>query len=345
MRSSVALPDALREFIHSSQWTIAKTMPEWPHEYIVRERVDENLFVQLVRHIRASGYEGKFYRKSITYYDDGGLVYWTMGAPIEETTIINRCKKENTYEHRLLRGTVPESKSRAMKAYTWNMQGGGKDQWSHVMKVIRPDISLLQEFRDPKNYFAASELDKLEAHVVWEKNEGKANKGIAIYASGLAIKENQFHKHQGWAMACEVILPVDTPLVLVNVHGEVKKNYYVTDTLHPLFDDLSPIIKTNKNVIVGGDLNVSIRYGEVYNTPKHKEFLDRLKRDFGLVDCTRMFFPSEQQTIRGRSRYQYQDDYLFVSPEFRHRVIDSDILKDDATKSLSDHNPVWIEIG
>ena len=110
MHSSIPLPDALREFIDSSQWTFAKTMPEWPHEYIVRERVDENLFVQLVRHIRANGYEGKFYRKSITYYDDGGLVYWTMGAPLEETTIINRCKKENSYEYRLLKGTLPESK-------------------------------------------------------------------------------------------------------------------------------------------------------------------------------------------------------------------------------------------
>ena len=108
MSSSIALSDALREFIDSSQWTFAKTMPEWPHEYIVRERVDENLFVQLVRHIRASGYEGKFYRKSITYYDDDGLVYWTMGAPLEETTIINRCRKENTYGYRLLNGTLPK---------------------------------------------------------------------------------------------------------------------------------------------------------------------------------------------------------------------------------------------
>ena len=86
-------------------------MSEWPHEYIVRECVDENMFVQLVRHIRANGYEGRFYRKSITYFDEGGMVYWTMGAPLEETTIINRCKKENSYEYRLLKGTLPEPKS------------------------------------------------------------------------------------------------------------------------------------------------------------------------------------------------------------------------------------------
>jgi len=48
-----------------------------------------------------------FYKKKITYFDEDGLVYWTMGAPIEETTIINRCTKENTYEYRLKMGTLP----------------------------------------------------------------------------------------------------------------------------------------------------------------------------------------------------------------------------------------------
>jgi hypothetical protein len=107
MSDSVPLPGALREFIASSKWTFAKTMPEWPHEYIVRELVDENLFVQLVRHIRANGYEGKFYRKSITYFDEGGMVYWTMGASLGETIIINRCRKEDSYEYRLLKGALP----------------------------------------------------------------------------------------------------------------------------------------------------------------------------------------------------------------------------------------------
>lgn len=105
--SSVALPNALQEFIDSTQWTFAKTMPEWPHEYIVRKQVDEDLFVRLVRHIQERGYEGKFYQESITYYDDRGMIYWTMGAPLEETIIINRCRKENSYESRLLKGTLP----------------------------------------------------------------------------------------------------------------------------------------------------------------------------------------------------------------------------------------------
>jgi hypothetical protein len=107
MMHSVELPDILKEFVVTSKWTFAKTMPEWPHEYIVRSNVDENLFVLLVRHIRVNGYEGKFYKTAITYFEEDGLVYWTMGSPIEETTIINRCKNEDTYENRLISGKLP----------------------------------------------------------------------------------------------------------------------------------------------------------------------------------------------------------------------------------------------
>jgi len=87
--NSVPLPNVLQEFIDSVQWTFAKTMPEWPHEYIVRDRVDEDLFLSLVSNIREHGYESSFYRKPITYFDEDGMVYWTMGEPIGETTIIN----------------------------------------------------------------------------------------------------------------------------------------------------------------------------------------------------------------------------------------------------------------
>ena len=103
----MSFPAELMAFVNEQQWVFAKTMPKWPHEYIVRERVDEGLFAQLGRHIRTYGYEGKFYQQTLTYYDEDGMMYWTMGASLEETTIINRCKKEHSYECRLKNGTLP----------------------------------------------------------------------------------------------------------------------------------------------------------------------------------------------------------------------------------------------
>jgi len=108
MNPSTTFPPALRDFVDTSKWIFAKTMLAWPHEYIARKSVDENLFIQLVLHIRTNGYEGRFYSKTLTYFDDAGLVYWTMGAPFEETIIVNRCRKEDSYEFRLQNNMLPE---------------------------------------------------------------------------------------------------------------------------------------------------------------------------------------------------------------------------------------------
>jgi hypothetical protein len=72
------------------------------------EKVDGILFVELVTFIRENCYIGRFYKMETTYYDFNGCTYWTMGEPLEGTTIINRCLKENTYENRLKNGTLPE---------------------------------------------------------------------------------------------------------------------------------------------------------------------------------------------------------------------------------------------
>jgi hypothetical protein len=119
------LPPHLRDFVQVTKWTFAKTYAAtWPHEYMVRDRVDEALFVELVTHIRTHGYEGKFYRMSITYFDEGGMTYWTMGGPITETGVVNRCPKEATYEVRLKNGTLPPDKGRP--AAQGPAQGGGQ---------------------------------------------------------------------------------------------------------------------------------------------------------------------------------------------------------------------------
>lgn len=109
MSDSLPLPVPLKAFVEASSWTFAETYATtWPHEYIVRDRVDKELFVELVHHIRTHGYAGKFYKKSITYFDEDGMVYWTMGEPVEITTVINRCTKKQSYENRLATETLPK---------------------------------------------------------------------------------------------------------------------------------------------------------------------------------------------------------------------------------------------
>ena len=72
----------LRRFIGAERWKFAATLPDWPHEYLVRERVDRTLFERVVRHIRSNGYEGRFYEREVRYYEEEALVYWTIGAQL-----------------------------------------------------------------------------------------------------------------------------------------------------------------------------------------------------------------------------------------------------------------------
>lgn len=112
------LPQRLAQFVSEVEWVFARTYATtWPHHYIVKDRVDRELFLTLVRHIREQGYEGRFYNHRIVYFDHDGMVYWTMVPPagsadwypVEEETIVNRCGHDQTYAARLTTGTLPEN--------------------------------------------------------------------------------------------------------------------------------------------------------------------------------------------------------------------------------------------
>ena len=54
-------PEDIKEFINNTEWIFAKTYAKtWPHHYILRRKVDEKLFVKMVKHIRCFEYEGWF---------------------------------------------------------------------------------------------------------------------------------------------------------------------------------------------------------------------------------------------------------------------------------------------
>lgn len=85
----------LREMISRCQWTFAKTMPQCPHEYIVRGKCplsddDFNYFVEMQRRYGVRQHWGKY---NLPYLHIDGYKYWTMDAELEETGVINREKE------------------------------------------------------------------------------------------------------------------------------------------------------------------------------------------------------------------------------------------------------------
>jgi len=68
-------------------------MPGIPHWYTLRRAAkrDED-FTAFVQEIRFRGVQRQFGSKPFTYLDIDDWTYWTMGAPVEATILINRAR-------------------------------------------------------------------------------------------------------------------------------------------------------------------------------------------------------------------------------------------------------------
>jgi len=86
--------EQLGDWLAAAAWRFAKTMPEIPHEYTLRKWNNGGEFEAAVRTIRAHGYQRTFRGRTYTYVNVGEHRFWTMGAPVWETTVINRAKLE-----------------------------------------------------------------------------------------------------------------------------------------------------------------------------------------------------------------------------------------------------------
>jgi SAM-dependent methyltransferase len=81
-------------FINRVEWTFAKTFAKTsPHDYVVKDKLsedDQKMFEKFVMFIRENGCRKKYKKSYYTHLDLNGYSYWTMGAPLDITIIINR---------------------------------------------------------------------------------------------------------------------------------------------------------------------------------------------------------------------------------------------------------------
>ena len=85
---------SLRKMIARCTWTFAKTMPWCPHEYIVRGKcpLTDEEFLFFIEMQRKYGKVERWGKYITPYLYIDGYKYWTMGAPVEETIVMNRAK-------------------------------------------------------------------------------------------------------------------------------------------------------------------------------------------------------------------------------------------------------------
>jgi hypothetical protein len=89
--------ESVAGILESADWVFAKTMPDNPHWYTLRDKWKhpENfyaavLFIRL--HGMADWWPDVKTGKAYVALDLNGWHYWTMGDPLVRTWLINRCK-------------------------------------------------------------------------------------------------------------------------------------------------------------------------------------------------------------------------------------------------------------
>lgn len=90
----------LNSLLTRASWTYAKTMPQAPHHYTLRKTWNnQELFNYAVYTIQQHGYVEKYKGRNYTMLNINGNKYWTMGAPVDSTILINRAVVQYNTEY------------------------------------------------------------------------------------------------------------------------------------------------------------------------------------------------------------------------------------------------------
>lgn len=84
--------DYIKKFITTSDWLLAKSMPDAPHWYVLRNANNSSEFDLLVNHIHNNGVLRKWGSYAYLYLDIDSFTYWTLNNSEGEKVIINRAE-------------------------------------------------------------------------------------------------------------------------------------------------------------------------------------------------------------------------------------------------------------
>lgn len=93
---NVYTPEQVENCLLAAEYRFAKTMPEHPHYYTLREHWTQPVpFDDVVQFIRDHGYQERYGNQTYTYMNIGPDRYWTMGYPLHVTKLINRARRKD----------------------------------------------------------------------------------------------------------------------------------------------------------------------------------------------------------------------------------------------------------
>jgi endonuclease/exonuclease/phosphatase family metal-dependent hydrolase len=227
-----------------------------------------------------------------------------------------------------------------MRILTWNLgywqySSQHDKAWDYLCNNIKPDIALLQEVKPP-SWVPRRTLVFEEITKGW---------GTSIYTPSLPLSREHSSLYPGRVALASTMLggDGDSPLLIASIHAPII-NGRVFPHLGNIFAEVESKRYT-RSAIIGGDLNSARLCEKVWPGYGHGPFFERIDSGDPWIDCCRRFNSAEIQTFfRDTCVHPFQDDHIFVSRDLSDCLRSCNVVKNDLTRSVSDHIPLIAEL-
>ena len=236
-----------------------------------------------------------------------------------------------------------------MRLVSFNMRTGSTSDWEHLL-ALEPDVAFLQESHGPDkltgDLFARVPLD----HVIW-RAPAHGRWGTALLLPEPPVRILEVPGYEGWVVGAETRFGASGPTCSVfSIHVPQRHSGYVR-TVDEILDGIASL-ELEGPLVLGGDLNVAtarrVPHEERTTSRGELRLLDRIEDSFGLVNGWVVAHPNTPlaQTLRWARNPEtpYHCDGVFIPAGWAARVRTSEVLQGQPWLSISDHNPVVVEL-
>ena len=257
-----------------------------------------------------------------------------------------------------------------MKISSWNVNSVRARIVNIVryLKESKPDILFIQEIKTEEKNFPFSDFKDLgyQSHVFGQKSYN----GVAFLTKtkidNININFLKDQKNQSRVIVGE-IKKKSKIIKLLNVYIpngnpiNTDKYQYKIDWLTMFIKKIKSLLKTNKNIIIGGDFNIIPEENDVYNYKKYEndalfklEVRKKLREllNLGFHDIFRFLNKDEQEYTfwdymsgSWQKNHGMRIDHFLISTELLESIVDVKIDKKPRSRlKPSDHTPIEIKI-
>lgn len=233
-----------------------------------------------------------------------------------------------------------------MRIATWNTnsrkpKGDESSARRHLMDTVGVDVALFQE---------AGPFDPGDC-LIGELIDGRSFGSAVEVTRSLHASRVEFDQtHPGASIVVDVVVPEwEKPLTVISIYGVLERTLHTEfsiTTLHRQLSDLTQFLdyRAERPVVLGGDLNVSLAWdAKQRGGDTHRLLLERIEA-FGLTSVLPYRDGGPQTYRHNTGDTPWQLDYLFVSDALVDRVSGPRVVDDEVVRSLSDHNPIVIDL-